>query len=116
EVEVEHKWLSSRVYSEGWSRGALDNERERSLLESEWNLRLVILGNPFVASLLSRLPDHTSACTWLIDELKDVRGPGTWHTTRDSKVEEFRARVDSWPLLDDSEPLLRAFWAKGQSR
>jgi hypothetical protein len=113
-ADVEHKWLSVYNYRGGWAVPVLSEERDAGLLESEWQLRLVAVGAPFVASLLTPAPQHEEACLKLLEALQQTLGPGTWRTTRDAYAGEMRALVDAWP--DTSAVDLAAFWAKGQAR
>lgn len=113
-VEFEYKWAGAKLYNADWSLGALADERERKLLESEWNLRIVVLGAPFVASLLLGDDSHHEHCSELLDFLKPVLGPGTHNATREAHEEELKQRVDAWP--DTAGLDTSTFWAKGQTR
>jgi hypothetical protein len=112
-TEVETGWAASIVYDEGWAAASVQDEREASLLESEWNLRVIILGDPFVSSLLTDTEPHRAACIELLEFFKPVLGPGTRATTREARTEEFQSMVARWPRDGISTS---AFWAAGQSR
>jgi len=113
-TEFQHLWAGAKLYNEAWAGGAVADDRERRLLESEWNLRLVVLGRPFVASLVYGDDTHRLACARMLENLKAVLGPGTHQTTRAQYEAAFQALIDSWP--DTSTLNLTAFWDKGQAR
>lgn len=112
--EFEHKWAGARLYNTEWARAAVPDERERHLLESEWNLRLVVLGRPFVASLVLGDPAHRQRCAEVLEPLKQVLGPGTHQTTRGENAQAFKDMIERWP--DTTHLDLSTFWAKGQAR
>ena len=113
--EVSAGWLTSTRMKAGWTDGILDDDRERGLLESEWQLRVVLLGNPFVRSLLSPESDsHKTQLLKLFEFLKPVYGPGTHTTTREQVRLSGEKPVKEWvdaPSID-----LTAFWSQGQTR
>jgi hypothetical protein len=111
--EFNTRWAVARVFSEGWSAGVIDNERERQLLESEWDLRIVCLGTPFVAALLSN-DVRIEHCNRVLELLRRVLGPGTHTSTREETRSELELAVDEWPSLDDVN--ISSFWQRGQSR
>lgn len=106
-------WAAARVYSKDWVVGALQNQRERQLLESEWDLRIVVLGPPFVSALLSG-DDRVDLCIDVISRLEQVLGPGTHSTTREAWRQEIEAFLRNWPATGDVN--LATFWNKGQAR
>ncbi len=113
-VDVEHKWFASVKMKSNWAKGAIIDEREQGLLESEWQLRYVFLGNPFVRSLLSSNSTHLSQLRAIFDFLKPVYGPGTLATTRDDVAREGVRMIDSWQ--DDMTVNANDFWKMGQVR
>lgn len=113
-AEAEAEWGGVYLYDEGWAGDCLDDAREASFLESEWNLRLVVLGEPFVVSLLSVDDTHKGACTDMLEFLKPILGPGTWGTTREARTAEFAAMIGRWPVEEGAD--LDEFWGQGQGR
>lgn len=113
-VEVDNSWMSLRTFEEGWVPSAVGN-REAGLLESEWSLRVCVLGNPFVRSLLSvgADPDQRTQVEAFLLALKSYQGPGTTERKRAEFTEGFNAKIDSW-ITPDAD--LSAFWRAGQGR
>jgi hypothetical protein len=113
-TEVNHKWMTLNTFEENFAPPSL-GVREAGLLESEWVLRVCVLGNPFVRSLLDAANDATqrTQTEGLLERLKDYLGPGYWPDTRDAYTAGFVSAIDAWiPSSKD----LTAFWAAGQSR
>lgn len=117
-VELEAGWAASYKYGSGWASQLLDqqlpeNVRKSRFLESEWHLRIVFLGHPFVGSLLTNEIVHSTQCKRMLDMFREVYGPGTHTQTRESVKAMLEAEVASWatPTLD-----LADFWSKGQAR
>lgn len=110
--EFHHEWLGAWLYESQWALGVLDDKSGAGLLESEWQLRVVALGRPFAAALLSDEDSSLRACGNLLKVLERIHGPGTWQTTRDATASELRALVDSWPKSKEAD----AFWSQGQTR
>jgi hypothetical protein len=112
--EVSHQWLSIVNYDEGWASLILPT-RDAELLESEWMLRVVAVGEPFSKSLLSEDLTHQQSCRGLLESLKRAFGPGTHQSTLDANREELTRVVDNWP--DTSQMNIDAtFWQLGQRR
>lgn len=116
--EVNKSWMRLAVFDEGWASSSL-GDREASLLESEWSLRICILGNPFVAHLLdtndgSIAPAlQKSFLQVFFKNLKTYQGPGTSTKTRTKYSRTLEGIVDSWPSSDRD---LSTFWNGGQTR
>lgn len=113
EQEMAHQWVSVWRYESGWARAILAKERDAALLESEWQLRVAVLGRPFANSLLSGSELGLDACRRLLEVLERIHGPGTRQTTRDATAGDLGRIVDSWvdvPELDAD------FWEKGRER
>jgi len=113
--EVSHEWISLTTYEEGWAPIVL-GEREAGLLESEWMLRVCILGAPFVRSLLAAGagdPSQQAQTRALLRELKTFHGPGAHASTRTQYTATLKTRIDTWvPSSHDAAP----FWGAGQHR
>ncbi|MDO4918786.1 hypothetical protein [Kocuria sp.] len=113
--DLDHKWMSLTTYEEGWAPRSL-GEREAGLLESEWVLRLCVLGDPFVRSLLEAESGNVTQQNQvqdLLDKLKIYRGPGTQEQTRANDAVQYTRCIDEWeiPVADS-----RDFWRSGQHR
>jgi len=112
--EVNHKWLSVTSFEGNWAIGSLD-AREAGLLESEWILRVVAIGEPFVKSLLSGNQSEEQACNNLLKELKSNFGPGTYASTLETYKNKLMSIVDGW--VDNSNINIDSkFWNLGQRR
>lgn len=116
-TEVEHDWMSLHLFEEGWAPPDFDN-REITLLESEWVLRVCTLGRPFVQTLLdanSASPTHEQgdAVTSMLNLLKTFQGPGTNTATRTAHTLSFKELIQNWP---SSSRDLTSFWGAGQPR
>lgn len=114
-TEVAHKWMTLNTYEEGWAPQSLGT-REASLLESEWVLRVCVLGDPFVRSLLDAGDGDAvqqSQTQGLLNRLKEFLGPGNKTPARAKYTEDFESAIDGWvPSSRDSAP----FWSAGQFR
>lgn len=112
--EVDHKWLSIQNFDEQWATPLLP-PTDASLLESEWTLRVVAMGEEFVKSLLSGDAAQEKKCQDLLNQLKQAYGPGTFQRTLDANRAALTALVDTWP--DNSAMDINAtFWRLGQRR
>ena len=113
-VEFSYSWASSYLFASEWAEQSLNEQRTCRLLESEWQLRIVTLGEPFVKALLSGesrfdLPFHN-----LIEKLKQVNGPGTQTRVREQFVRSVQNIVDRWP--DVTGIVSTDFWTSNQNR
>jgi hypothetical protein len=114
-TDVAHEWMSLTTYHEDWAPDSLGT-REKGLLESEWALRVCVLGDAFVGSLLAAgggdIPQKAQVQS-LLSELKTFRGPGTKEPTRVADTARYASMIDLWNLsaYDTS-----AFWSSGQAR
>lgn len=113
-VEVDHEWCFVGLLEDGWATGFGLSNPDASLLESEWSLRLLVLGHPFVASLLRADPDDVASCRALLHALADFMGPGTRKKTRTDREQMIRDMVDSWPETRSKD--LSEFWAANMVR
>lgn len=115
-TELEHKWAAIHLFNNNWCPAPIP-ERERKLLESEWKLRLVLVGKAFVAALSAVKESgdsYATACADFLEVAKRVHGPGTQESTHAKTREDFIAAIDSWP--DTAQIDLDDFWGKGQTR
>lgn len=88
------------------------DERSRKLLESEWNLRVVVVGNQFVSALL---PGTQRPLTRrLIDASLVYHGPGTQTFTLNAHKQAIASDVAALIALPCSNNA--PFWALGQVR
>ncbi|GBR14891.1 hypothetical protein [Asaia spathodeae] len=86
--------------------------RKGKLLQSEWNLRIVLAGNQFTSLLLSQ--KYRSETKKIIESCLKYHGPGTQtETIRNHKdaLENDLSILSTIPQID-----LSAFWASGQVR
>jgi hypothetical protein len=117
-TEVAHEWCSIHVFGKAWAPPEL-GLREASLLESEWVLRLAILGAPLARSLIEIAESrpsraaHEAACRGLFEDLRTFHGPGAHEDTRSLFRRAFEKAVDCWPV---STADLEQFWAQGLTR
>lgn len=113
-TEVGHKWMTLNTFEKGWAPLSL-GPREAGLLESEWVLRVCVLGNPFVRSLLDAGGNATqrAQAEGLLAHLKEYLGPGHTADTRDAYTAEFVSAINAWV---PSNRNLTSFWAAGQNR
>lgn len=118
ELRTKRTWrfdagLLLETYEGGWAVRAIEDERQAGLLESEWMLRVVHVGNRFVAALLAD-PEREQAKA-LLDQLGVVHGVGTHDATLDSYCQSIDAALGGLPTTWDTDSI-GAFWAKGQAR
>jgi hypothetical protein len=90
----------------------LGGQRQASLLQSEWTLRIVFAGNHFVSLLLSR--QNKEGIKAIIDASLKYHGPGTRVTTIDEHKAEFDRLLSIFAGTGPTD--LTAFWAAGQPR
>ena len=117
-TELDHGWATIRAYTTGWATENL-TARERSLLESEWSLRVAVFGDPFAAALLACHPETSNpgalrACKKLLRLLAVIHGPGTHDATREHHRSELEQTIDAWPTFEGDNT--RAFWDAQQAR
>jgi hypothetical protein len=112
--EVAHKWLSITNFDAGWADRILPS-REAGLIESEWILRVIAIGEPFVKSLLSGNGSEEQSCNDLIEKLKKELGPGVHKATIEKNEAELEDIVDSW-VNNSAVDIDRSFWSLGQRR
>lgn len=119
--DVVHGWCAAHVLERGWAPKEI-GERAASMVESEWVLRVIVLGKPFVTSLVligsstprsGGLSGHTDACRGLLELFSTVHSPGTRKPTRDAFTANVRRLIDAWPTADVN---LDPFWDIGQVR
>ncbi|CAM5477534.1 hypothetical protein TMEC54S_03813 [Thauera mechernichensis] len=101
------------TYSDDWtSTLKFGDERQRKLLQSEWNLRVVLVGNQFVTTLLAG--GQRPLVRRLIDATLVYHGPGTQAytlTAHKSTIDTDIAALAALPYNNNA-----AFWALGQVR
>lgn len=101
------------TYSDDWTATLrFGDERVRKLLQSEWNLRVVVVGNQFVSALLSRA--QRPQVRRLIDATLVYHGPGTQTYTlaaHKSAIDTDVAALVALPYSNNAP-----FWALGQGR
>jgi hypothetical protein len=112
--EVSHGWLSIVNYDKAWASSILP-ATSAELLESEWMLRIVAIGEPFSKSLLSGDPAHEQQCVSLLNALKRAYGPGTHQSTLDVNRADYVRTVDNW-LDTRTIDIEASFWRIGQRR
>lgn len=126
-IEAHHKWLISALSEPGWGVACGLDARRAGLLESEWQLRVVALGEPFVAALLAAEAMDGLSNSWsagsaeltsdLFRLLQQPLGPTSTTVARKKYEADLVKRVDSW--LADVSPAraeLDLFWKAGQGR
>jgi hypothetical protein len=113
-VEFSESWAKSVLYKSSWAARSLKDDRESSLLESEWQLRIVFLGEPFAKLLIGDLSESNLLCLQFLTLLKDVYGPGTLAQTRAAFSTNVSQMVKNWP--DVSAVDIDLFWQAGQAR
>lgn len=111
--EVDYRWISIATFDGRWAQQVLPS-RDAGLLESEWMLRVVILGGTFVRTLLSGDPARLGSSKQLLEKLKTSYGPGTWQVTLEKNEADLKAMIDAWP--DVSDVNVSGFWSMGQKR
>lgn len=126
-VEAQHEWAASYSFDSDWGSKCGLSKRAAGLLESEWQLRVVALGEPFVAALLAADPLDANSTNWsanafaltsaMLDVIQKPLGQTSWATTRRKYAEDIKALVDRW-LVDvaPARPMLDDFWGRGQGR
>lgn len=105
-------WLRITTFQDGWAEACVAKPLSAMLLESEWNLRVITVGAPFVASLLGGGAESERAQK-LLGLLQEFHGTGTHDKTLDEYRDALRVAIGS---MVDVEALSDPFWAKGQER
>jgi len=99
---------------EGWASRALPGApRECQMLESEWHLRVLYLGNDLVAYLLSDNVMERERAKCILDDLLPVQGEGTTTSTKAGWVKRVAQEVEAIPRATTD---LETFWNQNQSR
>ena len=112
--EVDHKWLSILHFEDQWATTILPST-DASLIQSEWTLRVVAMGEEFSKSLLSGDSAQEGLCQQLLDQFKRGHGPGTHQTTLDGYRTALTSMVDAWPDTSSID-ITDSFWRLGQRR
>lgn len=126
-VEAQHAWAASYLLNSGWGVPSGLTGREAGLIESEWQLRLVALGEPFVAALLAAEPTDATSTGWsansfaltagMLRVIQKPLGPTSRKDARDEYVNEIKALVAGWlPDITAARSSLDDFWRRGQGR
>jgi hypothetical protein len=117
--EIVQNWFSSVIFESGWGTSVL-HEREGRLLESEWVLRVVTLGDAFVDAILAIHENHSQANAYetslkaLLEKMVLFHHPGTQATTRERYEDELRTILAAWPPMSGLSA--DTFWSQGQTR
>lgn len=104
--------LSTVTFYDDWCTLLHSDKRQASLVVSEWNLRIIVLGEAVVKCLLGQ-KQHRDYFQDLMDHLLVVHTPGTWTTTRDAYWETLSQKVAALP---DSNASTKPFWERDQAR
>lgn len=112
ENEWKKDWFYYSVLDGNWATKLVENKRKASLLASEWNLRIIVLGNPFIRILLNQ-DGHVDYLKALFELIKTVHTPGTWTQTKEKYWAELHSLIDK---LSPTQFDLNSFWSKGQMR
>lgn len=104
-TEFNHKWISSFLFNSGWAEKSLQNPRDCKLLESEWKLRIITMGNPFLQGLLKNDPISRNNCFHVLEKLKIIHGVGTTDKTRISHAKQIQSLVDKWSAKNDFDAI-----------
>jgi hypothetical protein len=104
------KSIAIRQFKSGWSKlfGGL---REYRMLESEWNLKVVLAANPFVSGLLAGDAKIKS----VIEQALTYHAPGTHNITKSVYGQSIRQSDDDLVAAYASVSNA-AFWVKGSLR
>ncbi|MBV7470916.1 hypothetical protein [Aeromonas sp. sif0611] len=106
-------YLDIVTYSDNWTCSLnFCDERQRKLLQSEWNLRIVLVGNQFVSVLLSGT--QQTLVKKLIDAALVYHGPGTHTATITSHKQSIGNDIATLASLGSSNNA--TFWSLGQVR
>lgn len=101
------------TYSDNWIQSLkFCDERQRRLLQSEWNLRIVLAGNQFVSALLSGT--QRALVKKLIDASLVYHGPGTHTATTTAHKQSIEDDITTLATLSGSNNA--TFWSLGQVR
>ncbi len=102
--------FSIRQYKSGWS-ALFNRSREQRMLESEWNFKIILAGEPAVAALLAA----DVLAKQLIDEATTYHAPGT-HLTTKAAYSALLAKIDQDLLTQYGTASNGPFWARGGLR
>jgi hypothetical protein len=99
--EASSALASSVLYDRTWAPPT-PSGREAGLVESEWALRLVLLGRAFIAALLlsQDSPVHQQACTDLLTELQQPLGGTSFLKARQAYAKRIAELSASTPAVD----------------
>jgi hypothetical protein len=119
--EAEADWLNSSWYWTGWAKPSLGDDREAALLESEWNLRVVLLGRQFTDAVLAcqapgANPRHEAAVRRVLGQIELVLGQTASKGARDAYASELEDAVKDWPDTVISDAERTTFWASATTR
>jgi hypothetical protein len=124
DVEALGPWHVSLLHDKGWATSPSLSSRETSLLESEWQFRLIVLGAPFVEALLTSDPSGTDsearnadACLQLLNIAKTPLGGTSTNNARETYRIGLGALANSWPAQsEDAVASAADFWRRDQAR
>jgi hypothetical protein len=113
--EVQTQWCASAQFDTRWAPRTI-GQREADLLESEWLLRVVVLGRPFVQALVRVGQDEVerAACKALLEAFYAPLGGTSSLTDRQAFREKIESLIEQWPDVQDED--LSDFWSRGQTR
>lgn len=115
EPEVEDRWCASVQFDTGWVPRSM-GERAAAMLESEWLLRVTVLGGDFCRALLRAAIDVPSgkACKALLQTFHAVLGGTSALQERENFRDTIHSQINDWP--DVAAVDLADFWGRGQNR
>lgn len=113
--EVDAGWCASAQFDGNWAPRSI-GQREAEMLESEWLLRVLVLGGDFVRALLSveTRPECEEACRGLLTAYRATLGGTSALQQREEFRRDIEARVAGWP--DVADVALDEFWSRGANR
>ena len=111
--DISESFFRSVTLGDGWARTVVTDVRAADLLESEWNLRLILLSDPFVTCLLDS-KNHGAYSAELLKKATDIMGIGTWQVNRQQREKELRDIVKNCPISNFG--MNSDFWSKDQAR
>lgn len=112
--EFVEKWASSVVFKGRWAELSLSDSRECGLLESEWQLRVVTLGNPFVQALFDADHRVKALCRDILVKLKSFQGAAIGPNVRKQHIASITNIINRWGGNLPTD--LTSFWAARQAR
>lgn len=110
----EQDWISIITFLDEWGDNIVGNDKRKAmLLSSEWNLRIILVGEPFVNCLIDG-DKNLGYVKKLINKLSIIHTPGTHIDTKDEYWNELSKLVSECPV--NLKVSNEDFWKKGQVR